>query len=82
MSEMVLEMAKRAKRAARKLAGVGTRIKNAALLAMADALVSQQAVLLDANAADVAAARERGRNGQPMPPRVSFGSLVLRLIPK
>ena len=30
----------------------------------------------------VAAARERGRNGQPMPPRVSFGSLVLRLIPK
>ena len=60
MSETVLEMAKRAKRAARKLAGVGTKIKNAALLAMADALVSQQAVLLDANAADVAAARERG----------------------
>ena len=60
MSEMVLEMAKRAKQAARKLAGVGTKIKNAALLAMADALVAQQAVLLDANAADVAAARERG----------------------
>ena len=60
MSESVLEMAQRAKRAGRKLAGVGTEIKNAALLAMADALISQTAVLLDANAADVAAGKERG----------------------
>ena len=60
MSESVLEMAQRAKRAGRKLAGTGTGIKNAALLAMADALTAQEAVLLDANAADVAAGKERG----------------------
>ncbi len=60
MTEAVLERAKNAKRAARKLAGTGTQIKNAALFAMADALTAQQALMLDANAADVAAGRERG----------------------
>ena len=60
MDETVLEQAQRAKRAARRLAGTGTQIKNAALLAMADALLSQAATILDANAADVAAGRERG----------------------
>ena len=60
MNETVLEQAQRAKRAARRLAGTGTQIKNAALFAMADALTAQAATVLDANAADVAAGRERG----------------------
>ena len=60
MSETVLEMARNAKSAARKLAATGANVKNSALLAMADALVAQQPALLDANAADTAAGRERG----------------------
>ena len=60
MSETVMEQAQKAKQAARKLAGAGTEVKNAALIAMADAMMAQQAALLDANAADVAAGRERG----------------------
>ena len=60
MSEIVLAQAMRAKKAARQLAGVGTNVKNAALLAMADVLMAQSASILDANAVDVAAGRERG----------------------
>lgn len=60
MSEAVMAQARRAKEAARKLAAVGTGTKNAALLAMADILTAQTALILDANAADVAAGRERG----------------------
>ena len=60
MSEVVLAQAKRAKAAARQLAMVGTSVKNAALLAMADVLTGQSALILDANVADVATARERG----------------------
>ena len=60
MSELVLAQATRAKEAARRLAGVGTNVKNAALLAMADALTAQAASILDANAVDVAAGRKRG----------------------
>jgi glutamate-5-semialdehyde dehydrogenase len=60
MSEVVMAQARRAKEAARKLAAVGTDRKNAALLAMADSLTAQAALILDANAADVEAGRERG----------------------
>ena len=60
MSEAVMAQARRANDAARKLAAVGTDRKNAALLAMADALTAQTALILDANAADVEAGRERG----------------------
>jgi glutamate-5-semialdehyde dehydrogenase len=60
MSEIVLEQARKAKAAARRLATVGMNVKNTALLAMADALVAQAPALKDANAADVAAGRERG----------------------
>jgi glutamate-5-semialdehyde dehydrogenase len=60
MSEAVLEQARRAKAAARRLGTLGTDAKNAALRAMADALTSHAAAIRDANAADVAAGRERG----------------------
>ncbi len=60
MSEAVLAQAKRAKEAARRLAAVGATVKNAALTAMAEALTAQSAQILDANAVDVAAGRERG----------------------
>src|SRR5262245_30404328 len=60
MSEMVLEQARRAKAAARRLGTLGTDVKNAALHAMADALTAHAAAIKDANAADVAAGRERG----------------------
>lgn len=52
-------MGKNAKTAARALAGAGAR-KDAALLAMADALEAEEAEILEANARDVAAARESG----------------------
>lgn len=50
------DLARRAKAAAEELAAARTAEKNAWLLAAADALVGQTPALLDANAADVAAA--------------------------
>lgn len=50
----------RAKDASRVLATAGTAAKNAALTAMADALDAHTAAILEANAADIAAAREAG----------------------
>ena len=52
-----LEMLKNAKAAWPELATAGTEKKNAALLAMADALEKDCAAILEANAADVEAAR-------------------------
>ena len=49
-----------AKNAARKLAVTGEKQKNAALLAMADALVTRQSEWLAANAADLQAAKVAG----------------------
>lgn len=46
--------------AARQLAVTGTQEKNAALLAIADALISRRSEWLAANAADLAAARAGG----------------------
>src|SRR5437899_1203560 len=60
MSETVLDQARRAKAAARGLATLSTEIKNAALLAIADGLLSQSATIEDANCANLAAGRERG----------------------
>ncbi|MGB8649342.1 MAG: glutamate-5-semialdehyde dehydrogenase [Mycobacteriales bacterium] len=59
MSE-VLDAARRAKAAAAALAPLPRKTKDAALLAMADALVAEQARILAANAQDVAAGREAG----------------------
>ncbi len=53
-------MGQRAKAASRLLAGAGTEQKNAALYAVAQALEEHSAAILEANAADVAAAREAG----------------------
>ncbi len=52
--------AKAAKEAARRLATVGAAAKNAALHAMADALSERCDELLEANARDIGAARNRG----------------------
>jgi glutamate-5-semialdehyde dehydrogenase len=59
MSE-VLDAARRAKVAAAALAPLPRSTKDAALLAMADALVASTALILEANARDVAAGREAG----------------------
>jgi glutamate-5-semialdehyde dehydrogenase len=52
--------AKAAKDAARRLATIGTATKNAALFAMADALSDAKAEILDANARDLAQAKDKG----------------------
>ncbi len=59
MSE-VLDAARRAKTAAAALAPLTRATKDAALLAMADALVAEQTAILAANAQDVEAARAAG----------------------
>ena len=59
MSE-VLDTARRAKTAAAALAPLPRAVKDAALLAMADALVAATPQILEANALDVAAGREAG----------------------
>src|SRR6266545_2157977 len=56
LTEYVIQKAGEAKAAARKLATVPTKVKNAALSAMADALEQHQAELLEANEHDRAAA--------------------------
>jgi glutamate-5-semialdehyde dehydrogenase len=58
--EAVLEAARRAKAAAVRLASTSTQHKDAALRAMADALVARSEPVLAANAADVRAAQEAG----------------------
>jgi len=57
--EMLLNQAKIAKTAARKLAILPTSTKNAALLAMANALKHRKETILEANAQDMAAAKEK-----------------------
>ncbi len=54
------EQAQRAKDASRTLATLNRAAKDAALHAMADALAAQASAVLEANAADVARAREAG----------------------
>lgn len=54
------ELGQRARECSRVLARADTGAKNRALLAMAEAIVSEQAALLAANAKDLAAGRARG----------------------
>lgn len=56
----VIEIAKRAKIASRSLVGMSTKIKNKALLAMAEALVRKRHLIIEANAKDMDLAREKG----------------------
>ncbi|MGQ9523913.1 MAG: glutamate-5-semialdehyde dehydrogenase [Armatimonadota bacterium] len=64
MTEPVASEAKqkalKAREAAAVLAGLSTAVKDAALLQMASALLENQHAVLDANAKDVAAGRDRG----------------------
>ena len=56
----VRDLAKSAKAASGKLAITSAQTRNAALLAMADALVHAAPAILSANAEDVRIAKERG----------------------
>ncbi len=58
--QSVVEQCLRAKTAARRLAYLSTRVKNAALEAMARALTDRQQFILEANGQDIKAAKERG----------------------
>ena len=60
MKEHVTKQARRAKDASRKMALVPIEVRNAALLAMADALEARQEEILEVNDKEVAAAIERG----------------------
>lgn len=59
MKDHVTKQARRAKAASRILACIPAEVRNNALLAMADALEARQDEILDANAKEVAAAREK-----------------------
>ena len=59
-SECIAEMGERARAAARALAVVSTGDRSRALHAVADAMDSSAAAILEANAADIGAAREAG----------------------
>jgi len=56
----ILEMGKRAKKAARMLITASTEEKNRALFKMAESLRAEKEAILEANRKDVAAAQERG----------------------
>ena len=58
---MMLELGEKARAATQALADATTEAKNAALDAVADAINAKRAEILEANARDVAAAKERGR---------------------
>ncbi len=59
----LLTLGRRAKSAARHLAGLGTEVKNQALLAMAEALLAGQQEILAANEEDLQTARAGGLSG-------------------
>ena len=59
MKEHVTKQARRAKEASRELACVPAEVRDAALLAMADALEARQEEILEANTKEVAAAKEK-----------------------
>lgn len=56
----ILDMGRRARAAAHELVKLGSEQKNTILLAMADELDARQALILEANAKDLAAAVEKG----------------------
>ncbi len=60
VAQSVAEICVAAKRAARELAGLDTRTKDAALEAMANALEQRSAEILEANARDMEAGQEAG----------------------
>ncbi len=71
IEEIVREQARAAKEASRRLAVTSSAVKDAALRAMAEALEENAAKILEANAEDMAAAREKGT------PRAMLDRLML-----
>ena len=71
IEEIVREQARAAKEASRRLAVTSSAVKDAALRAMAEALEENAAKILEANAGDMAAAREKGT------PRAMLDRLML-----
>ena len=60
MESYMQMLAKRSKDASRSAAKLGTADKNRGLLAVADELVAEQQLILDANAKDIEAAKAKG----------------------
>jgi glutamate-5-semialdehyde dehydrogenase len=60
VKQYMQQLGEQARAASRKMAQADTAAKNTALLAIADAILKNQATLLTENAKDVAAAHERG----------------------
>ncbi|MEW6459225.1 MAG: glutamate-5-semialdehyde dehydrogenase [Bacillota bacterium] len=60
ITQAVVDKAVRARDASRKLAYLSTSVKNEALAAMAQALIDEAPVILEANAKDIAAGEARG----------------------
>jgi glutamate-5-semialdehyde dehydrogenase len=60
LQTLIRDIGQRAREASRPLSNLGTETKNAILRAMADELLAREAAILEANAADLAGARERG----------------------
>ncbi len=58
--EYMTDMGRRAREASRAMAAIGTAEKNAALLAIADAIGNARTAIADANARDMAAGRKAG----------------------
>jgi len=63
IAALMTEIGRKARAAARPLANASAARKNAALLAMADAMVRREKEILEANALDVANAEEAGISG-------------------
>ena len=59
LGELIVGMAKKARRASRKLASLPTSVKNRVLLKTADALLEKQALLVSENEKDLAVGREK-----------------------
>ena len=60
LAEHVLELGRRARAASRRLATIARDRKDAALFALADALIDGEGAILDANARDLVAAKLKG----------------------
>jgi len=63
LPELIMDFGRRARAASRVLARASTEQRNAGVLAMADAILAAEGEILEANAADLAAARQKGISG-------------------
>jgi glutamate-5-semialdehyde dehydrogenase len=79
LAERVEEMARDAREASRRIAALPTRLKNEALLGVADALLTNQQAILAANARDVERAQEMGRS-ETMLDRLTLTSVRIHAI--